>query len=322
MAVRKDRRPIFRRARSARRKRLDKLALAAVLKGTIVFFTIPHKATMSTQLIPPANSKNDKISSKSSSHVRRILLHEGRGKEIHNPTVNSAKHISLLIAFCFTAFTAFGDLDADFSKLLDSGAEKYSRRDLDGALADFSKAIQIKPDSFVAYNQRGVVRHTQGDFDGAISDYNKAIELKPNYLAYYNRGYTKEFKRDWNAAIADFTKSIELNSAYVLAYIERGNTLQAKGDLDNAIADFSKAIELNPKYSTAYYNRGNARRLKRDLDGALDDYDKAINLEPDFVSAYDNRAFVRRVKGDLTGSNADLKKARDLKEKSTRAVKN
>jgi len=45
-------------------------------------------------------------------------------------------------------------------------------------------------------------------YDGAISDYTKAIELNPNLASvYYNRGIAKKMKGDIEGANADFTKA-------------------------------------------------------------------------------------------------------------------
>lgn len=50
------------------------------------------------------------------------------------------------------------------------------------------------------------------DYIGAIADYSKAIELKPdNADAYYNRGNSKILLKDYNGAITDYSKAIELN---------------------------------------------------------------------------------------------------------------
>ena len=52
----------------------------------------------------------------------------------------------------------------------------------------------------------------KGDLDGAIADYNRAIELNPKYAsAYYNRGNAKEAKGDLDGAIADFKRATEVD---------------------------------------------------------------------------------------------------------------
>jgi tetratricopeptide (TPR) repeat protein len=58
---------------------------------------------------------------------------------------------------------------------------KKGGRDLDGAIADFTKAIELKPDYAEAYYFRGLAKQAKRDLDGATTDFTKAIELKPGY---------------------------------------------------------------------------------------------------------------------------------------------
>src|SRR6266550_2684360 len=59
---------------------------------------------------------------------------------------------------------------------------------------------------------RGIEKGKNGDLDGAISDYTRAIELKPDYArAYYNRAVTKQAKGDTAGAKADFKAAEKLD---------------------------------------------------------------------------------------------------------------
>ena len=141
-----------------------------------------------------------------------------------------------------------------------------------------------------AYYNRGAAKIEKGDLDGAIADYNRAIELNPkDARAYYNRGIAKRAKRDLDGAIADFSRAIELDPKYAIAYNNRGIAKEARGDLDGAIADFNRAIELDPKLAVAYNNRGFDKEARGDLDGAIADYNRAIELDPKLAIAYNNR---------------------------------
>jgi tetratricopeptide (TPR) repeat protein len=53
--------------------------------------------------------------------------------------------------------------------------------DIDLAIKDYSKAIELKPDYAVAYNNRGNAYKNKGDIDLAIADYRKALQINPNY---------------------------------------------------------------------------------------------------------------------------------------------
>ena len=72
------------------------------------------------------------------------------------------------------------------------GNEKIKLGDYQGAIADFSKSIELNPNVFPSYFSRGVAKLELGDYPGSIEDFNKAIELNPNlFQAYKNRGITK-----------------------------------------------------------------------------------------------------------------------------------
>ncbi len=100
-------------------------------------------------------------------------------------------------------------------------ASAYARRsyleqyncDLDGALTDCNKAIEIKSDVTEFYVYRGTLRRYKGDLDGAMADYNNVIALNPkDALAYAGRGEVYYDLRKFADALADFRKSAELNS--------------------------------------------------------------------------------------------------------------
>jgi len=55
-------------------------------------------------------------------------------------------------------------------------ADAYlDKGDFDRALADFSEALQITPQSATGYAGRGFAERAKGDFDRAIADFNLAI---------------------------------------------------------------------------------------------------------------------------------------------------
>ena len=170
---------------------------------------------------------------------------------------------------------------------VNSGLAKYEKGDLDGAIADFNRAIGIDPKYAPAYNNRGAAKLIKGDLDGAIADFNRAIGINPkNALAYYNRGVGKGNKGDLEGAVADYNRAIEIDPNYALAYYNRGFAKLKKGDLDEAIADFNRAIEIDPKNALAYYNRGNAFQAKGQFFQAVANLNRAIELNRNHEYAY------------------------------------
>jgi tetratricopeptide (TPR) repeat protein len=193
------------------------------------------------------------------------------------------------------------------------GSEKYLKNDFQGAIEDFTKALELNPDFALGYNDRGTVYAAQGELERAIREYNKALELFPNYVeAYSNRGKAYAEMGDHAQGLKDQNKALELNPDFVEAYNNRGTVYAARGDLDNAIKDFNKTITLNPYYADAYNNLGLARQAIGDVDRAIENYDKAIALKPGLAEAYYNRANSFSAKGDFETAIIDYGKALEL----------
>lgn len=161
--------------------------------------------------------------------------------------------------------------------------------DYKGAINDYTNAISLEPASFFYYN-RGVVKYKINDFKGALLDYNKAIELNENYgIAFYNRGLSKYLLQDFHGAILDFTQAISLKINLADSYYNRGSVKDDLEDFKGAIADFSKTIEIAPEYSKAYINRGNSKNSISDFKGAIIDLTKGLLLNPKSKVGYGNR---------------------------------
>src|SRR5438874_9828447 len=206
-----------------------------------------------------------------------------------------------------------GPKPKDAEGFLNRASARRFNGDVNGAIADCTRAIELDPKSEPAVYKRGALKLQKGDYDGAIPDLTRAIELSPNTADYYSdRGLAKLRKRDNNGAIVDFTRAIELDAKNAIAYRNRALGKNINGDADGAIADYSRAIELDPKNVGAFYSRGMIKKAKGDLDGAIADFNSAIELNENFAVAYKNRGEAKQAKGDAAGANDDLKRAGEL----------
>ena len=106
---------------------------------------------------------------------------------------------------------------------------------------------QVRAQDAFAYAKSGEAKSDKGDLDGAIADYTLAIQLNPKFArAYHIRGNAKFRKGDLDGAIADLSQAIQLGPKDAEAYSLRGAAKQSKGDLDGAIADRNQARQLDP----------------------------------------------------------------------------
>ena len=119
----------------------------------------------------------------------------------------------------------------------------------------FSRSIELDPNNFRSYINRGNAYMMQKQYDLAIKDYTTAIELQPKAgEAYNNRGIAFGMKQQHERAIDDFAMAIILNKNDFKAYVNRGNSYRMKKQYNMAIKDYTRAIELKPRHATTYYN--------------------------------------------------------------------
>ena len=107
------------------------------------------------------------------------------------------------------------------SNYTNSCADKINEGDLQGAIADCNKAIEVDPKDARAYRYRGHAKEDLGDLQGAIADYNKAIEVDPkDAYGYLWRGNAKEDLGDLQGACLDWSKAGELGMEDVYEVIK------------------------------------------------------------------------------------------------------
>jgi tetratricopeptide (TPR) repeat protein len=182
----------------------------------------------------------------------------------------------------------------------------YHRGQLDEALKDLGKTIELKAAAGDAYDGRGNVYVDLGEFEKAITDFSWAIAISPERAgAYTNRGIARQVNWQTDEAIADYSKAIELSPNAVEAYHNRGTAWLEKSEAEKAIRDFDPAIALGPGRAASYTGRGKARDARGDIDGAIADYTKAIQLEPVYALAYAHRAV------DFASKGRSVEAARD-----------
>ena len=140
--------------------------------------------------------------------------------------------------------------------------------------------IAKDPNSWMAYNNLGVVQIGKGNMDDAIEKYERALRLHPEYPeALYNLGSALLQNGKADEAIQLCEKALKLQPSDPDAHVVLGNAFVTKGDVDQAIREYRDALSIRPEDINAHYNLGVALQQKGELEQAVDEFRKANELD-------------------------------------------
>ncbi len=193
----------------------------------------------------------------------------------------------------------------------------------DESVRFYTAALAIRPlNPHMTYSIGRALR-AKGSLAEAIAEFTKAIELKPDLRdAWWGRADCYAELRQPDFALANFTKVIELDSKYAEAWCRRAYFYVKLGQYDKAIADYRKVIELDSKHANAWHCRGVAYQNLGQLDKAIADYSRAVELEPDLPHAWWGRASCYAQSGVQESAVADYTKAIELDPKQPKLFHN
>jgi len=168
----------------------------------------------------------------------------------------------ILLIICISSFTQTAD---DYFQ---RGLDKYYRhspKDVPGAIHDFTKALNLAPDSSLILIWRAKAKSDLEDYRGAIQDYKKAIKTgygRNLHHWYFNIGFNYMEIKKYKEAIRFFNKAIEYRKKsgffdnsdptkiILLAFYNRGLAKIYMGNKEEGCLDLSKVGEMG--YEEAY----------------------------------------------------------------------
>ncbi|MHC5021304.1 MAG: tetratricopeptide repeat protein, partial [Planctomycetota bacterium] len=197
--------------------------------------------------------------------------------------------------------------------LLTRGLIHANAGDADAAMADWSAAIDARPDVAEGWGNRGKLRMRAGDAAGALADLDRAIALNtenPTWFAY--RGRARWRHQQYAAAMKDLDEAVRLDSEYAYARFIRADFAMALRQYAKALEDSERYIAAEPKDPEGYIVRGGALRALGRPREAEPDWDRAIALGTDDGRAYYYRSKRWRREGNSAAALADLDRALEI----------
>jgi tetratricopeptide (TPR) repeat protein len=206
-----------------------------------------------------------------------------------------------------------GEKPKNAEEFLARAKERGAKGDLEGEIADSTRAVEIDPSLEAGWIARGIARRKTGDLEGAIADYTRASVVDPdNAVPWNDRGFAELEHGDLDAAIADLDHSLALRPLSARTHTHRATAYRLKGRLGAALTEYGAALQIDPRFELAYRGRADAHLDGKDAAAAITDYGRAIDLDGTDAEAWAGRAMARLAAMDPDGALADATHAVDL----------
>ncbi len=161
-------------------------------------------------------------------------------------------------------------------RLVAEGDALYQRRDFDGAIAAYTRAIEADPEYGTAWGRRGVAKRIATRFDAALEDLTNAIALDPGTAEW-------RLQRIQNYMSLDRTQEAVEDSADLLrvapndpsALTLHGWALVKSGEVDQGLELQTRALQLAGNNANLRI-RAEAFMLKADWNALLEEMDQAL----------------------------------------------
>ncbi|DBA80252.1 hypothetical protein WJX79_002480 [Trebouxia sp. C0005] len=167
-----------------------------------------------------------------------------------------------------------------------------------------------------AHVARGTARALRRELQGAIEDFTVAVEQAPFFAdGWKRRGQARSALGHTTEALEDLQHAIDLSpdtDAKAECHTERGMTYQKMHDFARAVKDLKQAVKFQPKNLQAWNLLGLCQTSMGDIGDGIRAYQKVIDMQPDHREAWVNMAQARKELGHVTEAEAAFKKALSL----------
>ncbi len=167
----------------------------------------------------------------------------------------------------------------------------------------FDHAIAVTEDNYLAYHARGIDLAKQGIFEEAIADMSRAIEIKPNYAeAHSGLGAALVTVGQVDEGISHLQNALRLgfDTAETRCNLAIGYYQLRKIAL--AEQECLAALELDPSYPDAHNTIAAILAERGNLDEAISHLKSAIHFAPGYPDPYANLAKAYLFRGDYASA--------------------
>jgi tetratricopeptide (TPR) repeat protein len=171
------------------------------------------------------------------------------------------------------------------------------------------------PRSGHAYVERASRDKKMRKWNDALADYTRAIQLEPNSVdAHYYRGVLYRDLGNLGQALADLNLVIREDPKWLLAYLTRANIYAKQNEIEKAICDYDKVIREAVHSAEGHFFQARAYDAKRDYAAAAAQYLRARQMSPRDDAILNGMAWMK-----ATCPDKSIRNGREAVEIATRS---
>ena len=206
---------------------------------------------------------------------------------------NSIKALDHAAFFGRDSLVAFDAISLNIS-----GDRLYERGDVEGAIAEFKKGLQIDPDDTNIHNSLGVCYGVIGNLPDALNEFKAVIAINTeDSLAIYNAGLTSMLTGDRDAALEYFQQAAERPETAFEADIQIGRLYLGENAPAEARTYIEKAVDLRPDSFAAHSCLGECYTALGLTSEAITAYKKAVRLNANDAAALSGLGWLYNAQG-------------------------
>ncbi|MFH0994979.1 MAG: tetratricopeptide repeat protein [Pseudomonadota bacterium] len=162
-----------------------------------------------------------------------------------------------------------------------SGDQLYQACNLQGAVEEYRKALQLDPSNINVHNSLGVCYGTMAMYDEAAAEFDAALLLKPDeVMALYNLGVICLLTDRKEMALTYFMKAAAIDDGIFELALLTGKLYLEAGNPEKARSFLEKALNCRPKSGTALRTLGACYSALDLLREAVTVYTRAVKNNP------------------------------------------
>ena len=150
-----------------------------------------------------------------------------------------------------------------------------------GAAATYRQLLARAPRHVRARNNLALVLERRGDLDGALVELERALDIEPdNVSLLLNRAGIYTTKMRYDLAEADLRRAVKVDESNADVLVNLGMLACKKGRWRDAVEPLRRAIEIDSSRANAHYYLAEAYNQIDQLPAALESYETAARLQP------------------------------------------